>query len=95
VAGEDERYLKFVRTLPCSKCGAWPPNQAHHLLVEGMKIKAHDHEAMSLCVLCHEQLHKLSGHFKGWGRAQLNAWQWDQIAKTRARTWLNTDENVF
>lgn len=95
MAGESQAYLEWVRTLWCSMCNAWPPNQAHHLIVPGLTIKAHDHDSMPLCVLCHEQLHKLSGHFKGWDRARLHAWQLEQIERTRARSWLNTDVDIF
>ena len=41
----------------------------------GKGARAHDHDAMPLCWKHHRQLHDLTGHFAGWTKAELRAWQ--------------------
>lgn len=69
-AANDERwrspeYLAWVRTLPCSVCGATQGVIAHHLIgmwgVSGMGLKAPDSLAMPACDgpgdTCHREIH--------------------------------------
>jgi len=58
-----ERYLAFVRSLPCSVCGA-PADSAHHIIamynLSGMGLKAPDSFVMPVCdgpVGCHARIH--------------------------------------
>ncbi|MDT8894204.1 DUF968 domain-containing protein [Halomonas sp. I1] len=58
-----ERYLRFVRSLPCCCCGG-PANSAHHVIgiwqLGGMALKAPDSFAMPVCDgpgSCHEAIH--------------------------------------
>ena len=58
-----ERYLAFVRSLPCCLCGG-PANSAHHVIgiwqLSGMGLKAPDSFTMPVCDgpgSCHEAIH--------------------------------------
>ena len=62
-----ERYLRFVRSLPCCCCGA-PADSAHHVIgiwqVGGMGLKAPDSLAMPVCDGpggCHSRIHDTPG----------------------------------
>jgi hypothetical protein len=44
---------------------------------------------MPLCVECHRGLHDLSGPFKRWNRAMLQAWQDQQVER------LTGDRDTF
>lgn len=50
-----------------------------------MALRAHDHEAMPLCVRCHRDLHDLRGIFEGWKRDKLRLWQAARIRELRQR----------
>lgn len=88
MAGEDEAYLRWVRTLPCCSCCAAAPSQAHHhhLLGAGLAKRSPDRMAMPLCTECHHDIHSLAGRFKGWKRDELKAWMDKQVATLRIRT---------
>ncbi len=59
-----ERYLRFVRSLPCCCCGG-PADSAHHVIgiwqLGGMALKAPDSFAMPVCDgpgdTCHRRIH--------------------------------------
>lgn len=56
-------YLAWVRTLPCSRCGA-PADDAHHVIglhwgLSGMGTTAPDSYAMPVCRACHQDVHRL------------------------------------
>lgn len=60
-----DRYLRFVRSLPCSACGVTPCD-AHHVIglhwgLSGMSTTAPDSYAMPLCRACHMELHREPG----------------------------------
>jgi hypothetical protein len=95
MAGEDARYLEWVRTLPCCRCARPPRSHPHHKTVPGIARKAHDHDAMPLCPLCHHDFHALCGPFKGWTRDQLRLWQELHVGTTQARSWLHEDADIF
>lgn len=52
------KYLDFVRSLPCYSCGA-PNAEAHHTETGGMGIKGHDLSCIPLCRPCHSECHQL------------------------------------
>ena len=52
-----ERYLAYVRTLPCCCCETDPPNDPHHVGGRGMGTKEHDYCAVPLCRRCHDEIH--------------------------------------
>lgn len=85
MANEDDAYRAWVTRQPCAMCGKAPPSQCHHRTGAGLALRAHDHQSMPLCPLCHHDLHALSGRFKGWSRGQLRLWQEDKVNETRAR----------
>lgn len=97
MAGEDEKYLVWLRQQGCcitprgEPCNMVPV-QAHHRTGHGMGQKNHDHEAMPLCWLHHHRLHDLSGPFAGWTGDQLQAWQWERIRYYRG---IYTNEEAF
>lgn len=66
----DPDYLARVRQLPCRCCGRHGPNEAHHCRdrpdydeqglykrVPGTAMRAHDHDAIPLCLDCHRMFH--------------------------------------
>jgi hypothetical protein len=51
----DERYLDWIRTLPCEACGRAPRSEAAHTGSDGgTGIKASDYSAVPLCPHCHK-----------------------------------------
>ena len=57
---KNPKYLKFVRTLPCSYCGN-PDTEPHHIIEIGdgiMGAKASDIHSMPLCRKHHDEVHK-------------------------------------
>ncbi len=68
-------YLKWVKTLPCSYCGA-QADDAHHAIglgLSGMGMKADDLATMPICREHHTDIH--AGHIS-------KESQWEFIAKT-------------
>lgn len=52
--GVNERYRKWVRTLPCAWCGAAPPSEADHHPCRGHGGgKRDDLRVVPLCAVCH------------------------------------------
>lgn len=53
-----ERYLEFVRTLPCAVCGT-PYVAPHHAGDDrGMSLKCSDTRTIPLCARCHTEMHQ-------------------------------------
>ena len=75
-----EKYLKWIRTLPCSNCSEIALSEPHHLIgIAGLGVmgdKAGDQFAVPLCRKCHEDLHAL--------KVPLND-QWRWMKKTIER----------
>ena len=73
-----ERYLKYVRSLPCAYCGK-PADHAHHLIgvgsLGGMGTKAPDWATLPSCAVCHSRIHQGS-----WS-IMVNV-QWEHITRT-------------
>jgi len=56
---KNNKYLAFVRSLPCSHCKT-PEADPHHIInigMGGMGTKADDIHTMPLCVPCHAKVH--------------------------------------
>jgi len=57
---KSEKYLKFVRSLPCCHCKK--PAEPHHIIgicyMGVMGSKASDLHTMPLCRDCHEEVHR-------------------------------------
>lgn len=47
---EDKEYLAWIRTFPCTSCGALSGVEAHH----HWKTRWNDYTAIPMCVKCHE-----------------------------------------
>lgn len=62
-----EKYLSFIRSLPCCMCGSQSPNDPHHegLHAGGMGLKAPDSHCVPLCRSCHT-LHDTIGAKSFW-----------------------------
>lgn len=54
----DNKYLAFIRTLPCCVCGTTPCD-AHHVDTGGMGTKASDYCSIPLCRLQHGECHTI------------------------------------
>lgn len=77
---KDDRYLRWVRTLPCSHCGN-PEAEPHHIIgigASGMGTKADDIHTMPLCRRCHDEVHRDQG---AWLFAQV---RWILLTQNRA-----------
>lgn len=72
-----EKYLDWVRSLPCCYCTG-PGGIAHHLIGykdAGTGTKRGDHMAIPMCPTCHNQLHsemKSQRFVQQWERFQTN-----------------------
>ena len=57
-AWKSEKYLKWIRTLPCAVCGA--PAEPHHLRqgFAGIGQKSSDILTVPCCRTCHEEFHQ-------------------------------------
>ena len=99
MAGEDPRHLAYLRERPCAiaeglgtrlECAG--PICAHHSTHgRGMSQKAHDHEAMPLCIKHHHDFHAGSGLFRGWTQDQRTRWQAKLVEEYRPKK----DPHVF
>lgn len=78
----DESYLAWIRALPCC-CHQHPEHpgrDAHHPRHElgggpiGAGLKADDRRAVPLSRQHHQDLHALSGPFRGWTGDMLRQW---------------------
>jgi len=56
-----EKYLKWIRSLPCANCQEVAPSDPHHIIgMAGFGVmgdKAGDQFATPLCRQCHNDLH--------------------------------------
>lgn len=62
-----EKYLNYIRSLPCCVCGFYQA-EAHHVGFKGgkgMGTKVDDTRCISLCHVCH-----MEGHNSGWDSFQ-------------------------
>lgn len=84
--GGDLPYLAWVRTQPCCRCGARPPNHAHHEILNGRgkSQKAPDARTLPLCARCHDDFHAVTGRFAGFTREQRRDFQDIEITRLRA-----------
>ncbi|UAN61561.1 DUF968 domain-containing protein [Serratia sp. JSRIV006] len=60
VRQEDSKYIKWVKTRPCSGCGG-SSDDPHHVIGHGQGgtgTKAHDLFAIPMCRRCHTKLHE-------------------------------------
>jgi hypothetical protein len=81
----DAAFLAWLRRQPCVMCANPPPSHAHHPRTgAGTSIKAPDATAISLCLVCHHDLHALAGRFRGWLREKLRTWEASCNAMLRA-----------
>ncbi len=80
------KYLAFVRLQPCCRCGARPPNHAHHEILNGRgkSQKAPDSRTLPLCARCHDDFHAVRGRFAGLTREQRQDFQDVEITRLRA-----------
>lgn len=111
MAGECERYLAWIRTLPCTMQPCPNPSRAHHAITgtldgkkPGAKQKSDDTQAFPLCDAHHTDIHSLtSGPFKGWTRARLEKFEGRQIVvcqqayarKFGERPWERDEESAL
>ena len=57
---KNQKYLQFVRALPCIHCGSYE-SDAHHIIGIGrgaIGTKESDIHTMPLCRVCHTEVHK-------------------------------------
>jgi hypothetical protein len=81
---KDPVYLRRVRALPCCACPEMRGIQAHHSTSgRGIGQKASDHDAMPLCVACHNAFHAGKGMFRDWDRMRRREWQAEMVRRTR------------
>ena len=58
---KSEKYLEWVRGLPCANCQAPGPSEVHHIKgigsFSGVGKKASDYLSMPMCAQCHRDFH--------------------------------------
>lgn len=69
----DSKFLKFVRDLPCIKCGNYPAGQSHHTETGGVSPVGSDYSAVPLCYRCHHLLHTTCSKSGFWQEEELKA----------------------
>jgi len=85
MADEDPAYLRWLRLQSCRVCGRQGPNTAHHHTARRpLGRRAHDHDAMTLCFVCHRDFHDARGHFRAMDRDERRQWQDDCVTAQRA-----------
>jgi uncharacterized Zn finger protein (UPF0148 family) len=89
ISPEDIERLAWLRTLPCCAPGhenCPGPVGVHHDTQHRAKGKKSPHSrGMPMCTDSHVfGFHANAGPFKGWKKAQLRAWQDEQVAKYQA-----------
>ncbi len=94
MAGEDPDYLERVARLPCCAAGMSPcvgEVQAHHPIygrvarapVKGGDRRAHDHDAIPLCLGHHDAFHGSRQPFKVLVKHEKAAWEGEQTYRTQ------------
>ena len=88
----DQAYLDWLETQPgrSPKGLTPPPSIGHHLrhTETGAPMGGHlkdDRRAISLSWANHGHIHALTGPFRGWSVAQVQAWENQQLAIQRAQ----------
>ncbi len=92
MAGEDKRYMTWLREQECCApgCGNGVFGPHHPRIQVGGSLRGHDHTAIPLCgsgvTGCHGSIGNpiLSGTFKGWGRERRQNFEREMITKYRA-----------
>lgn len=97
MAGEDRKYLEFLRRQPCALTGHGVCSDtvdAHHRTGrKGMGQRNADAEAYPLCRQHHiYERHALKGYFAGWVKAQIREWEERTSAHYR-RLYLGVGED--
>ena len=89
MTARSEKYLAFVRSLPCCICGS-PYTVAHHAGTDrGMGLKCSDLHTVSLCTHCHVDVHQQGvATFCAVHRVED---MWELIAKTMEKYIMETD----
>lgn len=73
----DPAFMKWVASLPCTRCGAPPPSHAHHSVHRSQG--GGDRTCVPLCHVCHSLYHSTLGSVA----AALAAWGIDLRAEAR------------
>jgi len=96
MAGEDPKYLDFIRKQACAFCSAAPPSHPHHHTHNRAYGKrAHDRDAMPLCWKCHRRFHDAAAQFESWNKQERRAWQDRLVAEHQALWETMQDEETF
>lgn len=53
----DNKYLSWIRSLPCLICRLPAPSQSHHSSTGGKGTKASDYTCLPLCHMHHQLVH--------------------------------------
>lgn len=80
----DPGYLAFVRTLPCARCRAAAPSEAHHHAGVGhgaVASKCSDYQTIPLCLECHSAWHR-DGCLGHMSHEQTRDYLRDQVIRT-------------
>lgn len=58
----DDKHRRFINSLPCAKCWAYPPSECSHISGAGGKgiaLKVSDEYTLPLCRNCHAEAHRV------------------------------------
>lgn len=67
----DAKYLKFIRTLPCTICGTTYEVDGHHTDTGGIALVGSDYSALPLCRTHHSEIHQKHSKRGQWGEVEL------------------------
>jgi hypothetical protein len=95
VAGEDPAYKQFVEGLHCcAPCAGGCVSRSrahHHTQRRGIGTRAHDRDAMPLCLVHHDDFHRGIGPFRDWSLQKRRDWQDEMVLETQ-RAWERASE---
>lgn len=71
-APRDPAYLDWIRTQPCTACGASPVHAHHHPAAghSSVGLKTSDYRTVPLCPVCHDRVHRI-GKLSFWGETDV------------------------
>lgn len=53
---KDNKYKKYIQSLPCIWCGTRPPSEQNHI-GSGTDKRNNDYDSCPMCHICHQRWH--------------------------------------
>lgn len=97
IAARDKKYLTWIKSQPCAKCGQIPPSFPAHQRIAGgggEGLKPSDYEALPLCDTCHKREHMGAISFWNQGSKEATRDYVRELFKIYRERFLKEIENV-